>query len=408
MAKIKKEKKITRKTRKPMSAGVYLDYAATTPVDATVLRAMQPYFSQIFGNTESIHSFGQAAMQALDTARMHIADALAVDFREIIFTGSATEANTMVLQGVTRSFPLVKKPNIILSAIEHASVFNTAVALRQQGIEIRFIKPDQHGLITPRMVQDALDENTLLVSIQFANNEVGTIEPIAAIGNILRTFRGEKKFPLFHSDAVQAFQFLPVHPHELGVDFLTLSSHKLYGPKGVGLLFIRAGTPLQPLFFGGNQEFHLRPGTVNLPSIVGFAAALVLAEKNRRVRTRKVFLRKKEFIAGLKTLKAQTSINGFSETGKGFAHALPNVVNVYFPKFSAEHIVVGLDLAGVAVSAGSACNARGTTSSRVIREMTDDEDRARKSIRFSFGEKTTNADIRKTIRILKKIAQDKV
>lgn len=387
---------------------IYLDYAATTPVSEGVFRAMKPYFSAVFGNTESIHSFGQKAMQALDSARETIAKALQVDFREIIFTAGATEANNLALFGTLATIADLPKsftPNIIVSAIEHASIFSGVEALRRKGIEIRFAKPDANGIIAPETIQELLDEQTILVSIMYGNNEVGTIQPIPAIGKIVHDFRGDKKFPLFHTDAVQAFQFLPIQPIALNADFVTLSSHKVYGPKGVGMLFIRNGIEISPISFGGNQEFGFRPGTINVPGIVGFAKAIAAAEKNRVHRGKKIFALKKYFLSEIKKLGKSAVVNGVPESGKTFKKSLPHIVSVYFPKNTAESMIIGLDLAGIAVSAGSACNARGTTSSRVIREITKNEERARRSVRFSFGEKTTKAELQKVIKELRKILQ---
>jgi cysteine desulfurase len=392
--------------KKMKTKRIYLDYAATAPVSDGVFRAMKPYFSEVFGNTESIHSFGQEAMQALDDARETIAKALQVNFREIVFTSGATEANNLALFGTLANVTDLPKsfiPNIVVSSIEHASVFSACEALRRKGVEIRFAAPDANGIVSPESIKELLDERTIFVSVMYGNNEVGTIQPIPAIGKIIRDFRGDKKFPLFHTDAVQVFQFLSLHPYELNADLVTLSSHKLYGPKGAGMLFVRGGVAISPISFGGNQEFGFRPGTINVPSIVGFAKAIEEAEKNRETRGKNIFALKKYFLSAIKKLGKLAVINGVAESGKTFRKSLPNIVSVYFPKNTAESVVVALDLADIAVSAGSACNARGTTSSRVIREITNNEERARKSVRFSFGEKTTKAELQKVIKELQKI-----
>jgi cysteine desulfurase len=240
---------------------IYLDYAAATPVDPRVLRAMQPYFSKKFGNAGSLHSFGQEAIRALDAARETIAHCIGADFQEIIFTGSATEANNLILRGVMSRLP---KPRIIISSIEHESVLGTARSLKNDGADVICLPVDKTGLVDLKKLRASLNKNTILVSIMYANNEIGTVQPIVEVTKIVASFKNLRSSPsvlhppFFHTDASQAFQFLRCDIRSLGVDFMTLSSHKIYGPKGAGALYVKQGANISPMLTGGNQEFGVR------------------------------------------------------------------------------------------------------------------------------------------------------
>src|SRR3989344_2203285 len=352
---------------------IYLDYAATTPVDSAVLAAMKPYFEKRVGNAGSLHSFGQEAMAAIDESREKIAKAIGANFREIIFTGSATEANNLAIRGALKDFQF-EKPQIIISAIEHESILETCRDLQQEGVEIIYLPVDRRGFVDLKKLKKSLNEQTILVSIMYANNEIGTIQPITEISKLISEFRiqnaelrkeSNSKFlihnselamalPLLHTDAVQAFQFLDcdVNPPAggLGVDLMTLSAHKIYGPKGMGALFIKQIQNskfkiLNSIITGGGQEFGLRSGTENVPAIVGFAKAAELAVKNREKETKRLTAIKDYFIKNIRKIHPRIEIN--SPEGNLCS---PHIANIYFPGHSSQDLLIKLDLAGVAVS----------------------------------------------------------
>lgn len=417
---------------------------------------MRPYFRERFGNPGALHAFGQEAIGAVDASRETIAKAIGAEFGEIIFTGSATEANNLVLRGVVKhAIQKISKgdvvasevyarihpndpkrysdwiPKVIVSAIEHESILETARDLEKEGVEVVVVPVDEHGVLHPEEVQAALDERTVLVSVMYVNNEIGTIQPIQTISEIIRNFREEREeriasstdrpspltshYPLFHTDAVQAFQFLDCDVEKLGVDMMTLSAHKIYGPKGIGALYVRHLAPdtrqlvgkknirearghlLDAITTGGGQEFGLRSGTEDVPSSVGFARAIALAHKHRTQEMRRVFGLRDYFLGKLKKLYPNLAVNG----PLGVSGVLPNIVNVYFLGHRAEALLVKFDLAGLAASSGSACRARSLTPSHVLKELGYADERIRGSIRFSFGRPTTRREVDKAIQIIK-------
>ena len=432
---------------------IYLDYAATTPVDKEVEKAMRPYFSEHFGNPNSLHYFGQQAKKAVDESREKIAKSIGADFREVIFTGSATEANNLAIFGIAKRImnnevriknKEFKKttihnsssiiPRIIVSAIEHESVLETARDLEKNGVEIIYLPVDKNGIVNLKKLKEALNENTILVSIMYANNEIGVIQPIAEIANIIQNFReklGNQKFsslishlsfPIFHTDAVQAFQFLDCGVNYSGVDLMTLSAHKIYGPKGVGVLYARqianskgqmvgdsqsaiSNSLLIPIITGGGQEFGLHSGTENVAGIVGFAKAIELADKNREKKYKKILELKKYFWHQLEKIFPATQINaGQIADLRGKSKELkflPNIFNVYFPGHRAEELLIKLDLNGVAVSSGSACAAFSSKPSHVLKALGYNEKKINSSLRFSFGKFTTKGDLDTTFKIIK-------
>lgn len=415
----------------------YFDYAASTPVDKKVLRAMLPYFSEKFGNAGSLHSFGQGAIAAVDKARETIAEELGAEFRQIIFTGSATEANSLAIKGVfftaKKYFAengIKGKPKIIVSSIEHESVLESARALMELGAEVVFLPVDKNGFVREDILKKNLDERTVLVSIMLGNNEIGTIQPIEKFAKIISEFRAEGNkvsstihyslstihYPLLHTDASQALQYLDCNVNKLGVDLMTISSQKIYGPKGAGALYIRelskSSSPrssgsgagklkaiISPIISGGNQEFGLRSGTENVPAIVGFAEAVKIASKMRAKEAKRVAELKAYFLRETKKAVRHVFING--ETNK----ALPHVINIYLEAARAEEILTRLDLADFAVSTGSACRSRSAEPSHVILALGFSEERARGSLRVSFGRGTKKSDILKLVKELKKYAK---
>jgi cysteine desulfurase len=385
---------------------IYLDYAATTPVDPAVLRAMQPYFSEKFGNAGSLHAFGQEAMAALDRARESIARSIGADFREVIFTGSATEANNLAIRGALKK-SRIKKPKIIVSAVEHESILETVRDLEfSRAAEVIYLPVDRNGTVDTGLLKKELDDRTVLVSVMFANNEVGAIQPILEISKVINEFGRAGTPPLFHTDAAQAFQFLPCTVSELGVDLMTLSAHKIYGPKGAGALYVRAQNEkrmmdgdarLRAILTGGGQELGLRSGTENIPAIVGFAKAVELADMAREKESTRIQKLRNLLSEGMLKIYPRAEVNGGMATKK-----LPNILNVYFPGRSAEDLLTRIDLGGLAASSGSACRARAAQSSYVIEALGYSKERAGSSVRFSLGRPTSKEEILQTLRILKK------
>ncbi len=409
------------------SRRIYLDYAAATPVDLRVRRAMEPFFAGAFGNPGSLHAFGQEAIAAVDRSRGTIARLLGADFREIIFTASATEANNLALRGAFAAarrggFPDAGRcPKIIVSAIEHESVMETARALEREGAEMVIAPVDRAGVLDLAAFSRLIDDRTILVSVMQANNEIGTVQPIAEIGRILAAFRADgvvrplrgnlprgshpSRWPLFHTDAAQGILFLDASARNLGVDLMTLSSHKLYGPKGAGVLYIaQRGSvdyPIAPVVFGGGQEFGLRSGTENVPAVVGFAAAVEIAAAARSKEGKRLKGLRAALWRGIGTFAPDARVNGIVP-GRDDAGALPGILNIYFPGCDAGELLTRLDLAGVAVSAGSACAARSPEPSPVIRAIAPSEPvRARASIRFSMGRHSTGGEITRCLKILR-------
>jgi cysteine desulfurase len=403
---------------------IYLDYAATTPVDPAVFRVMKPYFSEKFGNAGSLHSFGQEAIAALDRSREIIAGSINADFRGIIFTSSATEANNLAIYGIVKGFFATHhgsiKPRIIISSIEHESVLETVRDLENNNVDVVYLSVNKAGVVDLKELETSLNENTILVSVMYANNEVGTIQPIQKITEVIETFkkehfRKETYCPLFHTDASQAFQFLNCDAAELGVDFMTLSSHKIYGPKGAGALYIKQAADgkqqtisLSPILTGGGQEFGLRSGTENIPAIVGFAKATELSAHSRKLANKKIAGLRDELWRGIKKMYPKAEINGapFSRpiTADNIP-CLPNILNVYFPGHDAQDLLTKFDLLGLSVSSGSACRARATLSSYVIEALGHPQERAESSIRFSLGRPTTKEEIMRAVQILKRITK---
>ncbi|MDO8515682.1 MAG: cysteine desulfurase family protein [bacterium] len=449
-----------------MNERFYFDYAASTPVNADVYKAMEPYFSRHYGNAGALHSFGQEAMAAVDLSRSLVANALGAQFRDIIFTGSATEANNLALRGVLKGSRVQglgsragfrvqgsgssgqKKPlnpsgytlypRIIISAIEHESVLETACDLEREGIaEVIYLPVDKKGIVDMKKLRAALNDRTVLVSIMYVNNEIGSIQPISEISKIVSDFRersmvnGQQSMvgaalPLLHTDAVQAFQFFDCNPVTLGVDLMTISAHKIYGPKGVGALYVGSrvqglgsgvgsraqglgsssdrnslnpiGYTLYPIITGGGQEYGFRSGTENVPLIVGFGVAASHAAKYRAERKKHIEGLKKYFLAQLKKSRIGFSINGGAPS-----QSAPNIVNLSFRGRSAGDMLTALDMRGIAVSFGAACRSRSSKPSYVLTALGYEPLRASQGVRVSFGEPTTKKEIDALVGALKKI-----
>jgi len=394
----------------------YFDYAATTPIDSEVLKEINSNLRNNFGNPGSLHYFGQKAMASVDKSREIIAKALGANFREIIFTGSATEANNLALRGVVKFFQSKKKSplRIIISSIEHESVLETARDLEKEGAEIIYLKVNKNGIVDLEQFKKYLNERTVLVSIMYANNETGTIQPITEIAEIIKKFK-EKKYPkpytlnpipYFHTDAVQAFQFLDCNVKNLGVDLMTVSGHKIYGPKGIGALYVKdnklnpSGYWLSPVITGGGQEFDLRSGTENASIISGFAKAIELAVKNKNSGGKRLAKLSDYFYKEIKKIVPSAQLNASK------AERLPNILNISFIGENAENLLIKFDLAGISVSRGSACSARSSSPSRVLKSMGLQDKEINSSLRFSFGKFTAKKDIDEGLKIIKIIFQN--
>ena len=377
---------------------IYLDHAATTPTDKKVLDEMMPYFSQKFGNPSSIHQFGQEALEAVDKARQQVADFLGCSSSEIIFTSGATESNNMTIKGVIKASN-VENPHIITSAIEHPCILNSCKEAEKEGSEVAYLGVDKDGIIELEDIKKAIKENTILISIMYANNEVGTIEPIAEIGKLLKKInseREENKLPkiYFHTDAVQAINYLDCDVDNLGVDLLSLSGHKIYGPKGVGALYVRQGTKIKAIQDGGEQENNLRAGTHNVPGIVGLGKAISLISENRS-RIKEIKKLRDYFIGEVLKNITDARLNGSKE------FRLPHNVNFSFKGIEGESLLIMLDQDGIAVSTGSACSSASLEPSHVLTAMKIPPEIAHASIRFTLGKDMTKEDVDYTLKVLK-------
>ncbi len=367
---------------------IYLDYAATTPLDSRVFRAMQPYFTDYHGNSSSVHGFGRRMLDAVEAARNELAQIIHARPSEIVFTASATEANNLALKGVAEAHAS-KGKHIIISSIEHASVYETGRYLEKRGFEISWIPVQANGRIHIQALEEMVRPDTILISVMHVNNELGTIQDLEAVGNLCR----ERKV-LFHSDAAQGFAKLPIHVQKMKLDLLTVASHKIYGPVGAGFLFIRSGTKLNVQMHGGGHEDGRRASTVNVPAVVGLAAAARIyvqegvKEQERIARIRSLFLSKIEHA------EPNVVVNGDREEG------LPNILNLSFPGCDAELLAMQLDRAGVAVSTGSACSGGTVRISRVLKACGIDAKQGKGAVRFSFGRFTTEEEIERVTELL--------
>jgi len=401
---------------------IYLDYAATTPVDPRITERMNEFYGASFGNASSVHSFGREAAVAVDRAREQVSKMINGSFHDIIFTSGATEANNLAILGLVKRF-VIKNPgvrfHVITSSIEHSSVRECFAHIQEMNLaDVTVIAVDSRGLVNPDDVKNALRDNTILVSIMFANNEIGTIQPLRKIGKIIKKFNeradravhvqqsnGDKaaKFTAydrvyFHADAVQAANYLDLNVDFLHLDLLTLSAHKIYGPKGVGALYVRGGTPISKILYGGDQEFGLRAGTMNVPGIVGMGAACELltpefkaAESKRLLDLRNLLVEK------LAEEIPEAVINGDLE------ERLPNNLNISIPGKSGEMMMLQLDQKGIAVSTGSACMAGAVSKSKVLIALGHTDSRVESALRITMGRGTTGEDIETLVSVLKSI-----
>lgn len=377
---------------------IYLDYAATTPLDPEVSKSMNGIAGD-FGNPGSLHSFGQKAKTLLDWSRQNLAKTIAANHREIIFASSATEANNLILRGVLKSFFKNQKncriiPKIITSSTEHPSVLETVKVLESEGaIEAVYLPVNPNGIVDLTALEKSLDEKTILVSVMWVNNETGALQPIEKISTLVKIFKKENEgklissYPLLHTDAVQAFNLFDLNVIRSGVELMTLSSHKMYGPKGAACAYIKeeAKDMITPIITGGGQEYGLRSGTENVSAIFGFSKAAEIVQASRK----KEFLRL-EKISKIFLEKIKTAIPGVEINGS-WANRSPQILNLWFPRH--KNIGIALDMAGIAASSGSACSQRYEKPSYVLKQTGFDDDRVKESIRFSFGRFTDEKEI---------------
>ncbi len=382
---------------------IYLDYAATTPVDPGVFEVMKPYFCEEFGNASSAHSFGQKVRQALDLARKQVADFLGCRPEEVIFNSGATESNNLAIKGLIykvsgKQKTFISKPHIITSQIEHHCVLDTCRNLAESGLaEVTFLPVNKEGIVEVAEIEKAIKKNTVLVSIMYANNEMGAVQPIKEIGELIKKINSgrpaENKI-YFHTDAVQAINYLNCKVDDLGVDMLSMSAHKFYGPKVAGALFIRKGTPVKKIQDGGAHEYDLRAGTYNIPGIVGLGKAISMVSQEVAQRVEKL---RDRLIGGVLKNVPNSKINGSAQV------RLANNCNFSFPGAEGESIMMALDLEGIAVSTGSACASENLQPSHVLTALGLPPEESHTSIRVTLGKYTTEAEVNKFLEVLPKV-----
>lgn len=377
-------------------APIYLDHAATTPVDPEVLEATLPYFTKHYGNPSSIYGLGQESRAAIDRARLSAARVLGCNPAEIVFTSGATESDNLALRGVAWAARFVNPdrdnpPHIVTTAIEHHAVLHTARSLERQGFAVTYVDPDGRGIIDPEAIAAALRAETCLISVMYANNESGAIQPLREVADIAR----ESGIPV-HTDAVQGAGMLPLNVDALGADLLSLSAHKFYGPKGVGLLYVRRGTNIDFQQEGGSQEQGRRGGTENVPGIVGLGLALEHADGGRDAYSRHCSMLRDRLITGILAAIPDATVNG----PKDPELRLPNNLNVTIPEVQGEMLLLSLDVLGVAASAGSACTTGNTEPSHVLLAMGLSPEACQSALRFTVGRGNTEAQIDEAIAAL--------
>ena len=388
---------------------IYFDHAAATPLDPRVLAAMMPYFEAQYANPSSIYHFAQKARQGVDEAREEVGKILDCSPREILFTSCGTESNNFFILGAAAALAhsaknSSTKGHIITTKIEHESVLKPIEYLESQGFEVTYLDVDKNGLLKPDDVEYALRDDTIFVSIIYANNEIGTVQPIAEIAERIKKFREKRgkavELPFFHTDACQAAPYLDISIKNLGVDAMTLNGSKIYGPKGVGVLYVKEGITLVPQMFGGGQEYRKRSGTENVPAIVGFAKALSLVQQNRQVESSRLTKLRDKLIDGVLEKIPRSRLNGDRLC------RLPNNVNVSFSGIEGESILLQLDMHDIAASSGSACTSGALEPSHVIRALGLGDEWTHSSTRFTLGHSTTEKEVDAVLAALPSIIKE--
>jgi len=373
---------------------VYFDYNATTPLSPEVLDALIGTSRDIFGNASSVHHFGQQAKAALDQARSALATLLNADPSEIVFTAGGTESDNFAIRGAADALEPTGRRHLVASAIEHEAVLNTLKALARRGWRTTLIPLTASGIVDPERVRAAVTDETALVSVMHANNEIGTIQPIAEIAAI-----AHERGALMHTDAVQSAGKIPVDVRALGVDLLSLSAHKFNGPKGAGILWVKRGTRMQPILTGGKHERSRRAGTENVPAIAGMGVAAAQARTKMTAEGARVGALRDRLEAGILREVPGTQVNGSRE------HRVPNTTNVSFDRVEAETLLIALDLEGIAVSTGSACSSGTLEPSHVLRAMGLPAPRTQSSLRFSLGLFSTEAEVDRVVAVLPQLVE---
>jgi len=373
---------------------VYFDYNATTPLAPEVVEALVAATGDVFGNASSVHHFGQRAKAILDDARGSVAALLNADASEVVFTSGGTESDNFALRGVAEAFEATRRRHLVATAIEHEAVLNTLKALARRGWRTTLVPVDESGIVSPDRLREAVTDETALVSVMHANNEIGTIQPIADAAAA-----AHERGALFHTDAVQSAGKLPIDVRKLGIDLLSLSAHKFNGPKGAGALWVKRGTRMQPLLTGGKHERNRRAGTENVPALVGLGVAARLAiDKMAREGVRLAALRDR-LEEGILSRVPGTAVNGSR------SQRVPNTTNISFDRVEAESLLIALDLEGVAVSTGSACSSGTLEPSHVLRAMGFQAHRTQNSLRFSLGLFSIDDEVDRVLEVLPRLVE---
>jgi cysteine desulfurase len=359
----------------------YFDHNATTPVSPAVLEVLLPALLEVYGNASSIHQHGQNARQRLEIARRQVAGLIRCDAKDLVFLSGGTEADNLAILGTVRSNPSSKK-HIVTTAIEHPAVLNPCRQLEQEGVEVSYVRVASDGVVNPEDIRRALRSDTILISVMHANNELGTVQPIRAIGAIAR-----EAGILFHADGVQAAGKIPVDVRDLGVNLYSISGHKLYAPKGIGALYVRHGTRLAPIQFGGRHERERRPGTENVPGAIALGQAADAAHQDLPGEAARLAALRDRLEAGILERVPASGVNG------GHSPRTPNTTNIFFDGLEGEALVISLDLKGFAVSSGSACSSGAVAPSHVLLAIGMSRERARASLRFSLGHSNTQEQV---------------
>ena len=378
---------------------VYMDHAGTTPLDPAVLKSMTPYFTELFGNPSSIHTVGQEARYALDEARERVAGVLNCRAREVVFTSGGTESDNAAIEGVATALQETGN-HIITSNAEHHAVLHTCQHLESLGFDVTYLPVDSDGVVQPESVYQAITDRTTLVSVMYANNEIGTVNPLPEIAAAVKQRASELSRTIaVHTDAVQAAGFLDLDVRRLGVDLLSLSGHKFYGPKGTGVLFVKRGTAFLPLILGGGQERERRSGTENIPGIVGLSVALETANTHREETSRRCAGLRDRVIEQVLATVPGTNLNGHP------TQRLPNNANFSFSGIEGEPILLGLDMAGIAASSGSACSSGSLEPSHVLLALGQSAEVARGSLRITLGKENTDQEVDYLLRVLVELVE---
>ena len=373
---------------------IYFDHAGTTPMDEAVLEAMLPYFTRLYGNASSVHTVGQEARYALDAARARVAGALNCRQREVVFTSGGTESDNAAILGAAYALEETGR-HVITASAEHHAVLHACQALENRGWDVTYLPVDDQGRVDPQTVANAVTARTTVVSIMYANNEIGAINPIPEISAAVKQKARElNRTVVMHTDAVQAAGFLDLDVRRLGVDMMSLSGHKFYGPKGVGALFLRRGVPFLPIITGGGQERERRSGTENVAGIVGLSVALELADAQREATGARCRALRDRIIAEIGRAIPDAILNGHP------TERLPNNVNFSFPGVEGEAILLSLDLRGIAASSGSACSSGSLEPSHVLLALGQTADLARGSLRITLGKHNTEAEVDRLLAVL--------